>query len=241
MSRYSFIGAFMMISALLATLPSTVFAGSLQVSDIKEKMVSVNTIGLLPLDIQMMEIFPGDLVEPREDWAVQAKEVTKNLMSDFFSKTPYQLTPIDIQGQENQIEEVMPLYKRVAATLNAGVLDQFSPISLPGRDKPFDYSLGDVSFLFENRDIDAALIVIGADAYLSTSRKVSESASAVVKLVFGVVNFTNPEGTITMALVNRDGAILWHSSQTIGGTNFREPNIHQYIMTKVLESFPTTP
>ncbi|WP_141215548.1 hypothetical protein [Hahella sp. CCB-MM4] len=204
-------------------------------------MSKIHNIGLLPLDIQMMEIFPGDLVEPREDWAIQAKETTQALLSDYFSQSSYQLKSIDLSGQESQVDEIMYLYKRVAATLNAGVMDQFSAISLPGRKDNFDYSLGDLSFLFDHRDVDAVLIVIGADAYLSTSRKVSESASAVVKLVFGVVDFANPQGTITMALVNKNGAILWHSSQTMGGTDFRDNNVHQYIMTNVLNSFPKAP
>ena len=230
---------FLITSLVLLFIAMPSFGQSLTPKDIEMQMSKVHRVGLLPLKMQIVEIFPGNLVETREDWTDKAKEVTVQILRDYFQNNPLSLTDLTSENKPESYDEIIALFERVAFTLNAGVMDNASIVSLPGRAEDFDYTLGDVSSLFTREDLDAILLVTGSDGHLTTGRKISEGASAVFKLMFGVVDFANPQGVVNMALVSKSGDILWYGSDSFSGTDFREYNIHQYLMGRILEGFPS--
>ncbi|WP_136513614.1 hypothetical protein [Geomonas edaphica] len=213
---------------------------------LSQKCQNIKSIVFAKPDIKVYLVSAGGVPELMDEWSNLASDnVTKALLAQFEgSGTKISVLKTDPQN-EQEMKEVLALFPVVsnaimyhAAPAQPG-FTQSAPMTY---ETGADYSVGPIPKILDPAGADALLLVHGVDQYASAGKKavnVLGTVSGVMMSAFtGIVVVPRGEGTtLRIALVDRNGTVLWHNLKG-GSTNLRDPDQAKGFVEVALDEFP---
>jgi len=181
-------------------------------------------IVLMPLDVELMEIDMGGVLEPKPEWTAAARRfITEELRAEK-SRQGFQLEefPEELQGPPEEQELVDQLIKLHAAVGRAIRQNRKPMQQLHSLGEKPQWSLGEeVRVLRERSGADYALFVHVRDSYATDGRKLVMIAGAALKA--GIMGGVQSGFASLVDL--RTGDIVWFNQlgRPTGDLRSREP------------------
>ena len=201
------------------------------------KLKEIKTTGVVEPDVKLYEFSAGGVHELRDDWSEAAHDtLTKcffNLVSDKTIKI--ENTKLD-SAILKDLDEVNALYREVSYAIDNYAMGQFP---FPNKKNNFDYSLGPLDNIFDKLNVNSLVFIYGRQEVPSSGRKTLAAAGAVVGILTGVM--VTPRASITdvnIALVNRDGAVLWYGHNLKRSVDLRKPRSVKRMLKSILRYLP---
>lgn len=214
--------------------------------DLAQKCQNIKSIALARPDIKVYLVSAGGVPELMVDWSnLAAENVTKALIAQFEgSGTSVSMLKPEARN-EQEMKEVLALFPVVSTAImqHAGpVQPGFTPSAPAAYGAGADYSVGPITKILDSAGADALLLVHGLDQFASAGKKavnvLGTFSGIMMSAVTGVAIVPRGEGTtLRVALVDRDGTILWHNIKG-GSTNLRDPEQAKSFVAVALEEFP---
>ena len=220
-SCFSYFAALSFLAVLQGCGPSL---HELAVSAFENQVKSYKTIGMIPPDVLLFELTTGGVTERIDEWSDAASKkffeaATKNLKS----------SQVDVRlmewrkETETEMEDVYYLFRAVSRSMRLN--STYRKLSDCGDEQTCrDFAVGPLDRLFAGQNIDAVLLIYGWNEIESSGRTKARRASKAVAFVsaFGPVRVEavrNPGTFVSMALVDRNGTVLW-STNTLTGKGY---------------------
>ncbi len=213
---------------------------------LSQKCQNIKSIVLAKPDIKVYLVSAGGVPELMDEWSSLASDnVTKALLSQFEgSGTKMSVLKTDAQN-EQEMKDVLALFPVVSnaimyhATPTQPGFTQSAPSAY---ETGADYSVGPISKILDPAGADALLLVHGLDQYASAGKKavnvLGTVSGVMMSALTGIVVVPRGEGTtIRIALVDRNGSVLWHNLKG-GSTNLRDPDLAKGFIEVALDEFP---
>lgn len=201
---------------------------------------TIKTVGMFPPDIKIYQLTAGDVRELMDDWCAKGKEnVTKSIVEGFKEK-PIQLKSLTLDEEsKEEIEDIVALYEAVSVSI---YLHTYSPAFLfPEKQKNFDYSIGSVEEVLKKCKADALIFVYGSCEISTGGRQALMATGILLTGVTGV--YVGPRAgitTISVALIDKSGSILWYSVKSDKGSwgyDLRNPESAEKLVKSILSDF----
>lgn len=213
---------------------------------LSQKCQNIKSVVLAKPDIKVYLVSAGGVPELMDEWSSLASDnVTKALLARFEgSGTRISVLKTDAQN-EQEMREVLALFPVVSNAIMyhaAPAQPGFTQSAPASYEAGADYSVGPIPKILDPAVADAMLLVHGVDQYASAGKKavnVLGTVSGVMMSAFtGLVVVPRGEGTtLRIALVDRNGTVLWHNLKG-GSTNLRDPDQAKDFVEVALEEFP---
>jgi len=192
------------------------------------KLQAGRTVVLAPPVVKVFEISAGGVPELMDEWSAKETEnVTRALFANF-SSTGKKITLLKPDSDtDRELKEVLALF----ALLNQCKALQHGSASV-----------GSLETILRRSGGDALLIVQGVDQFATPGKKALNVLGTITGVaasaVTGVIIMPRMEGTmLNMALVDRDGTIIWHITNR-GGGDLREQANCTETVNSLLDGFP---
>lgn len=213
---------------------------------ISQKCQNIKSVALAKPDIKVYLISAGGVPELMDEWSSLASDnVTKALLAQFEgSGTKISMLKTDAQN-EQEMREVLALFPVVSnAIMNHAAPAQpgFSQSAPTTYEAGADYSVGPIPKILGPSGADALLLVHGVDQFASAGKKavnvLGTVSGVMMSALTGIVVVPRGEGTtLRIALVDRNGTVLWHNLKG-GSTNLRDPEQTKGFVAVALDEFP---
>jgi hypothetical protein len=166
-------------------------------------------------DIELGLLTAGGIVEPRQDWTVQAREsVLKALIAQQLAQRAdvrvlASLDEVDYDPQ--RLSELLWLHKAVGTTIR---WHKYSGSSLPTKDNRFDWTLGSEAVSFGTAvHYDYALFLHAENSFESSGRAALEAAGLPSCLVgFCVIAPGGRQSAFASLVDLKTGQIVWFNT-----------------------------
>lgn len=217
---------------------------------LNEKLKTTKRITVIPLEIEVYELFAGGIKEKIDQWCAQAKNnvmtaIHKELeVKPLLFVKPFHETMLS-EDQRSNLDETRALFDAVNSSIlthTYGVTEH----SFPEKIENFDYSLGnEVGELA--KEIDALLFVKCIDIIPTTGKERLETSKLILGIAASIALGTNliqpinMGGTlVSIALVDADsGSIIWYNLHGSGiSADLRDPIKTTTIVKKLLDDLP---
>lgn len=217
-----------MLAALLAAPVSSAPPARMRFvhPDFVARMAGVRIVGVVAPALRYHEATPLLSHVPRPDWAEAAgRAVVETVAAALRARglVPKHFAPSAPEARR-ELAEVQLLLEYVDAAIDEALYRGHFPAKLAR----FEYGLGDLHRLLADTDRDALLLVRGEAAVLlgpdATGRGGARNAGGA--------------GTYALALVDRDGTILWYDSAIVSSRDLLDPD---NVATFVLDLLSTLP
>jgi hypothetical protein len=196
-------------------------------------------------EIKVYQISAGGVPELMDQWSAQGKEnVTKALLTRISGPRLKIMTLKTDSSTEQELKEISALFDAVSKSI---ITHTFStdnnPNLFPGKLQNFDYSVGSLESIMNSSGGDALLIVQGVGQVATAGKKTLNVLGSVtgvaVGALTGIVVLPKMEGSsLRMALVDRNGTILWYNIHGDSGSALLEPDSSAGFVDDTLEGFP---
>ncbi len=205
--------------------------------DIGLRAPRVRTIGILLPQAAIYQLSAGGQVQLIEDWTSQGRNNLLAAAVEQLAPNRVRLVMLEPDpGASLELDEVLPLFEAVSAGMSGrshGGMPAFGR-----RPDRYDHSVGPLDRILAPRELDAMLVMTAYDEISTAGRKALIALGKVTGILFG-----DPpsEGAtfLTMALLDRDGAVLWRGElQDRGGYDLRRPGSARAAVRSVLETYP---
>jgi len=194
---------------------------------------------LMPIDLELMEVAPGGLVEPKADWTDTAArnmtDVVRALVAERQGELVFYNPPDDDPARAHLHDQLIKLHETVADSILA---HQYEPhYKLPGKADRLDWSLGPSAALLRHEfGADYALFVYFRDSYKTLGRT---AAMLTVPLSFLGVGLGNGAQVGVASLVDlRSGDVVWFNRMVRTVGELRTPDGTRETMATLLENLP---
>jgi hypothetical protein len=194
--------------------------------------------GLAPPDIKIYELTAGGIQELRDDWSSMGKENVLRALIESFNKKQYRIKTITINEEiSEEMEDIQALYRAVNASI---LLHTYGPYVFPEKQKNFDYSIGSIEGILQRFGADAIIFVYGFDEISTSGRKALTVLSIIAGAFTGVAIMPRAGiTTVSVALVDASGAILWYSIRSSEGRyDLRDLDSASMLLKDILSDFP---
>ncbi len=182
----------------------------------------INKVLLLPTDIRIYEIVANNIRDPFPKLTIQANQTVTNATKEYLSTTLGLQTDYYYRSNlNNTLREHMALINQVMVS----IFKHTNPNSWdvwPHKKQQFDYNIGTGLAFLKNENIDAILMMAGAQNIQAFRDD----------RVFGNLN-------LFVCLVDiTSGNVLWMDSSTHSGLDFRNPDMTLQMLSDAFNSFP---
>lgn len=204
--------------------------------EMTERVKVVRTTGILPPDIKVYSVSAGGVEEVRDDWSRQGRE---HVLDAVRRNTGGRVAEIKPAPGDRELEEligdVQALYRAVSASIVSHTLG-WGPDVFRHKVERFEYSIGPIDALLRRQRADALLIVQGYDEVSTGGRKALRTVGAIIP--FAPKTASDSAG-MSMALVDRTGAVLWFNVDGGGGgIDFRDRESTAQLVEALMTDFP---
>ena len=181
-------------------------------------MIRTNQItrpGLFFSDVKIYEVSAGGVVELRDDWCTTGKENLQRALVDGLMRKKYNVKPVFVDEElEGEIKEMRALYASVNRSIQLHI---YGPQFFPEKASNSDYSIGCLEGIVQKLGVDSLVLVCAFGQVTSVSRRVS----------------------ISLALADSSGSILWYQMKgSDGGYDLRDSESTKEFLDGILVSFP---
>jgi hypothetical protein len=165
---------------------------------------------LMPVDIELLEVAAGGLVEPKAEWTETAQrnmtDAVRALVADRHGELIFYHPPDNDPDRAHLHDQLIKLHEAVADSILAHQYE--AHYRLPGKNDKLDWSLGpSVALLHHEFDADYALFVFFRDSYKTFGRT---AAMMTVPISFLGVGIGNGAQVGVASLVDlRSGNVVW--------------------------------
>ncbi|MGE0746628.1 MAG: hypothetical protein AB7K86_15335 [Rhodospirillales bacterium] len=194
---------------------------------------------LMPIDLELMEVAPGGLIEPKADWtqtaATNMTDVVRALVSERQGELVFYNPPADDPARAHLHDQLIKLHETVADSILAHQYE--AHYKLPGKSDRLDWSLGpSVALLRHEFGADYALFIYFRDSYKSLGRT---AAMMTVPISFLGVGLASGAQVGVASLVDlRNGDVVWFNRMVRTVGELRTPDGTRETMATLLESLP---
>lgn len=205
--------------------------------DIEYRARYIHTIGIVVPRVSVYRLTAGGMAEFVEEWSEDSRN---NLLSAVVEQLSGRITNFVMLEHDtltvDVLDEVFAQYEAVAASIYGRVyIDE--PL-FTAHPKRFEYSVGSVDDLTAGKGIDALLIVTGYDEISTYGRKALIAVGKITGILFGAPPHKGAT-VVSMALLDRDGTILWCGElRELGNFDLRDSRSAYRAVRKILSSFP---
>lgn len=204
-----------------------------------ERSGSITSSAIVPPEVKIYEFTAGGMRELRDDWCKTGRECVRATFLDNLKKRGYNAWIIAAEDEVlRDLEEVQALYRAVSASIQIHTYD--GPHVFREKQKNFEYSVGSVEHILQKCGADALIFVSGSDEISTGGRKALIAAGIMVGIFTGVP--VVPRGgytTMSVALVDKSGDILWYTHKVSeGGYDLRKPESAAEFVTALLADLP---
>lgn len=222
--------------AIMATLLPACASRTVR-PDIRSRAPRIHAIGIVPPRVSIYQLSAGGQRELIEDWSAQGRN---NILGAAVRKLSGRKTALGIVELDtdtaDELDEVFPLYEAIGDSI-AGRSRSGVP-HFDRRPKRFEYSVGSLDRIAARHGVDAFLVMSGYDEISTSGRKALIAVGKITGILFGD---PPPKGAtaMTMALLDRDGAVLWFGNlEDEGGYDLRSGRSSTKAVEAVLKTFP---
>ncbi len=201
-----------------------------------ERVKAVRTTGILPPDIKVYSVSAGGVEEPRDDWSRQGREHVLEAVRRNAGGRVTEIRPAPGDRElEELIADVQALYRAVSVSIAKHTLG-WGPDVFRHKVERFEYSVGPIDGLLRRQRADALLIVQGYDEVSTGGRRALRTVGAIIP--FAPKTASDSAG-MSMALVDRTGAVLWFNVDGGGGgIDFRDRSSTADLVQALMTDFP---
>ncbi len=203
---------------LMALMMVVIFSGCVSVTRqsplLSEKMKSIKTIAILPVDVKVYKISAGGVQEEMDEWSVQAtKFITDSLTKHVGSRSDIKIKFIDKDFLKNQPRETWKNNQALYEAIAQSALQHAYPgmETFQSKVTNFDYTLGtDLEQLAKVCDADAVLFISGFDTEVTAGRVATELWTQLLGAVAGVsIVYSHPTFLNIGVVDGKSGDVLW--------------------------------
>jgi hypothetical protein len=179
------------------------------------RVKQIKTVTLMPPVVQIYEVFPSGVAELRDDWCLQGEKSVEKAFVEQMKEKRYAVRTLRADGRlGKEVQQVQALYKQVHKSVQ---LHSYGPQVFPEKATRFEYGLG---------SLEEVLSANGAD-------------SAVFIMAFEYVSPQAPKTTISVAVADTTGTILWYGVKGSTGKHWlKDPSGSALLVEDILSSFP---
>ena len=179
------------------------------------KTKQITRPGLFFSDVKIYEVSAGGVVELRDDWCATGKENLLRALVDGFKRKKYNVKPVIIDEElEGEIKEIRALYASVNRSIQLHI---YGPQFFPEKASNSDYSMGCLEGILKKLGVDSLVFVCAFGQVSAMARRVS----------------------ISVAVADSSGAILWYNMKgSDGGYDLRDSESTREFVEGILVSFP---
>ncbi len=205
--------------------------------ELEVRSKGINNPGFVAPDIKIYELTAGGVRELRDDWCIKGEENVLRETTERLTEKGAEIKTLTIDKDiEEEMKDIRALYRAVSDSIN---LHTYGPYLFPEKKKHFEYSIGSVERILQKFGSDALIFVYGSDEISTTGRKALHAAGIIAGAFTGTV--ITPRYAITsvsVALIEESGTILWYCINSKGGYDLRKPESASKLMKAVLSNFP---
>lgn len=183
--------------------------------DFDNQVKAIQTIGLLGPDMMIYELSAGGVRELMDEWVEAATKNFSTVLKKELQGRGLQVKTIVLKEASDD-EEISYLFRAITESLKWN--KTYRKLSLCEDERICkDFSLGAMDQIFSKHKIDALLMVFGKNemetAAREKARKRSKAFGAFTRVALGVgISPLDGPGThVSMALVDRNGSVLWYT------------------------------
>jgi hypothetical protein len=179
------------------------------------RVKQIRTVSLMPPVVQIYEVFPSGVVELRDDWSALGEKTVAKAFVEQMKEKQYAVRTLKTDGRlGKEVQQIQALYKQVNKSVQ---LHSYGPYVFPEKATRFEYGVG---------SLEAVLSANGAD-------------SAVFITAVEYVSPQTPETTMSVAVADATGTILWYRVKgSTGKHRLEDPSGSALLVEDILSSFP---
>jgi hypothetical protein len=201
------------------------------------RFAGVRTAGLAPPDIKIYQLSAGGVRELKDDWSEAGKKNVVDALLNGLKARAVECKALDIDPDlKEEMQDVQALYEAVGTS----VLLHMYLVPFPHKQRSFDYSVGPVAGILDRYRVDALIFVYGTDEISSGGRKALGVLGVLAAAAVGGVAV--PQGgltTMTIAVVDRSGTVLWFNVKGgRGAFDLRDPGSTSRLVQALLTDLP---
>lgn len=208
---------------LFASFALFFLAGCAMTSNVKQidRLAAVDhdspRVLVMTPDIKYFLLTAGGVPEPHAEWTSAARQNFSAALNDYANQRQVEIVALDADAQPGATEiEYQKLY---AAVGNSILVHYFGGVSLPTKQKSFDWSLGPgTRAIAEKYDADYALFSYYRDYQASDGRV----AFAVLAAAAGIGLSMGSEGGFASLVDLNTGDIVWFNNVVAGAGELRD-------------------
>jgi len=205
--------------------------------ELEMRSKDINTPGLISPDVKIYELTAGGVRELRDDWCIKGEKNVMGAITECCREKEAEIKTLTIDEEiEEEMKDIQALYRAVSSSIQ---LHTYGPHVFPEKKENFEYSIGSVERILRKFRSDALIFVYGFDEESTTGRKALHAAGIIAGAFTGVV--VTPRYAITsvsVALVEESGTILWYCVNTKPGYDLRKPESASKLVKHILSDFP---
>jgi hypothetical protein len=206
--------------------------------ELEKRFKGASIAALIPPDVKVYELSAGGVSELRDDWCEVGRKNVVDAVKKSCGDKRIDVKEVAVdKDMEEELEEVLALYRAVSVSIGLHVYGQFI---FPDKVQRFDYSVGPIDNLLRRFGADYLMIVYGLDEISTAGRKALSAAATVIAAMAGVIIV--PQRGVTLvsaALVDSSGAILWFNIKGgRGGFDLRDCDSAASIVSSLLAELP---
>jgi hypothetical protein len=169
----------------------------------------------MPPVVQVYAVSPSGVAELRDDWCALAKKSVERAFVEQMEEKRYVVSTWRPEsGLGKEVAEIQALYKQVNRSVQ---LHTYGPQVFPEKATRFEYGLG---------SLEEVLAANGSD-------------SAVFIMAFDHVSPRTPQTTMSVAVADTSGTILWYCVKGSKGKHrLMDPSGSALLVKDVLSAFP---
>lgn len=182
--------------------------------DLPYKKSTILTVGLLPPMMALYEERAGSPPVLRDDWSREAAESVFEAFIDEMTANKQLL--VLIGSEDRDLDDLADLFSAVDYTVQRHEgLGRDPAEPLPGRTRPFDYSLGQAKQAMERHEVDAVWFVAGFTVLPAPGAQAGNAVQAQVGTPSAQAVQPTPavipgRSELRAALVDMSGAVLFY-------------------------------
>jgi hypothetical protein len=204
--------------------------------ELAERARAIRTTGILPPDIKVYSVTAGGVEEERDDWSAQGRDYVVDGIRQHAGVQVAEIKPASTDRElQELVEDVQALYGAVSASIATHALGQGLNV-FQHKVQRFEYSVGPIDRLLAQRKADALLIVKGYDEVSTGGRRAARVLSSINPFT---QRMASDSAGMSMALVDRTGAVLWFNVDVGGGDiDFRDRASTSGLVKTLMHDFP---
>jgi DNA-binding PadR family transcriptional regulator len=205
--------------------------------ELSQRSRTVRVVGLLPPDIKIYELTAGGVTELRDEWSAAGRDAVRQGLTEVFKERGIALKPLVVDKDlQRSVDDITLLYRAVSGSI---IEHTYREHPFPTKLENFDYSVGSIDPLLQRYQADGIVIVYGVDQISTAGRKALRGVGLVLGAVTGQAVLSQGTTALTIALVDRTGAVLWYKiTGDSGGFDLRDSRSAKAFVQRLVTDFP---